>query len=173
MIMKKVIFLMGIGTILFMSCTSSKKNISATSIQNYYKDNHYAQNYMDAPGLVSGDVALGYIHAFKKHKYKTFGKGKLNNPWSTFDRTTLDKLINDGETDSIFFFLAAYPKKGPGIEKENRRHPFVVLQAIPKPPATETGKGSSNFSAGLSKPVYLVPIKICPPPNTGCSMPGR
>lgn len=171
--MKKVIFLMGMGTILFMSCTSSKKNISATSIQDYYKDNHYAQNYMDAPGLVSGDVALDYIHAFKKHNYRGFGKEKLNNPWSTFDRKTLDQLINDGETDSIYFLLAAFPKNDKSVLKDSTRHPFIILVAIPKPSATETGKGSSNFSVATSKAVYLLPVKICPPPNTGCSMPGK
>ena len=171
--MKKVIFLTGIITIFFISCTSSKKNISATSTQDYYKDNHYAQNYMDAPGLVSGDVALDYIHAFKKHKYRGFGKGKLNNPWSTFDRKTLNQLIDDGETDSIYFFLAAFPKNDKSVLKDSTRHPFIILEAIPKTPATETGKGSSNFSAATSKPVFLLPVKICPPPNTGCSIPGK
>jgi hypothetical protein len=172
MIMKKVIFFTGIVTLFSVSCTSSKKNISATSKQDYYKDNHYAEKYMDAPGLISRDVALHYINAFQKHKYKGFGEKKLENAWSTFDRATLDRLIKDPETDSIFFFLAAYPKKDKTVEKEKRRHPFVILEAVPEVPKSEKGKGSANSSATLSTPVYLLPVQICPPPNAGCRVPG-
>lgn len=163
---------MGVTAFYFISCTSSKKNISETSVEEYYNDNPYAQKHIYAPGLVTPDVAFDYIHAFKKHKYRVFGKGKLDNPWSTFDQHALDSLINDPETDSIFFFLAAFPKKDKSVPKDSTRHPFVVLEAIPKPSETETGKGSSNFSATLSKPLYIVPVQICPPPNTGCRMPG-
>jgi len=166
--MKKAIFLMGVTAFYFVACTSSKENIKTTSTQDYYKNNSYAQPYLNDPHLISGELALAYIHEFRKHTYKGWRKKKLLNPWSRFDPTILNQIVSDPNIDSIFFFLAAYLKNAPD---SLRKHPFVILQAIPKPTLEGNGKGSATTEATISKPLYFTPIKICPPPNTGCLVP--
>ena len=170
--MKKVIFLMGIVGFYCISCSSSKKNMSTESIQDYYKDNPYAEKYLKDPHLLTRNEAMVYINSFKKHKYKTFGKKKLDNPWSTFDRNMLDQIVNDPKTDSIFFFLAAFPKKDKSVPDSQRRLPFIIMEAVPKIPMSAMGKGSVESSSYLVQSVFFSPIKLCPPPNNGCRFPG-
>lgn len=162
---------MGVSAFYFISCTSSKENISTTSTQDYYKDNSYAQPYINNPQLISGDSAIVYINHFKKHIYRGWRKNKLLNAWSTFDRTTLDSLVNDRNTDSVYFFLAAYLKNDK--DKDQRKHPFVIMEAIPKPSSKANGKGSTVPETTLSKSLFFMPVKMCPPPNTGCAFPGN
>jgi hypothetical protein len=66
--------------------------------------------------------------------------------------------------------LAAYLKSDP--QEDRRKHPFVILKAIPKPSYEEKGKGGAAPTTTVSKSLYFTPIKICPPPNTGCRIPG-
>jgi len=161
---------MGIAAFYFISCTSTKKNISTTSTQDYYKNNSYANSFLNNPNLISGDLATAYIHEFRKHTYKGWKKKKLLNPWSTFDPSLLNKIVNDPNTDSIFFFLAAYLKNDK--DKDRKKHPFIILEATPKPPFAENGKGDAAPVAAASSPLFFTPIGICPPPNAGCRFPG-
>jgi hypothetical protein len=171
MIMKKVIFLMAIVGVYCVSCTSSKKSLGTVTVQDYYNGNTYAQKYLSDPHLLTGNDAMVYINSFKKHKYKTFGKKTLDNPWSTFDRNTLDSLVNDPETDSIFFFLAAFPKKDKSVPKDSIRHPFIIMEAVPKIPTSAMGKGSAESSSSALSSLFFMPVQLCPPPNTGCRIP--
>ncbi len=171
--MKKVIFLMGIIGFYCISCTSSKESLGGVTVQQYYNGNTYAQKYLNNPHLLTGNDAMAYIKSFKKHKYRIFGKKTLDNPWSTFDRDMLDSIGNDPETDSIFFFLAAFPKKNKSVAKEKRGDPFVILEAIPKSSTYEKGKGSAESPYYTAKSAFFSPVGLCPPPNTGCRMPGN
>ena len=171
--MKKVIFLAAIVGVYCVSCSSSKKSLGQVTVQDYYNGNSYAQKYLNDPHLISGDDAKIYIKAFKKHKYKGLFKGKhLDNAWSTFDRNTLDSLVNDPGTDSVFFFLAAFPKKDKSVPNDSIRHPFVIMEGVPKIPMSAMGKGSRESASLQVQPVFFSPIKLCPPPNTGCRFPG-
>lgn len=172
-IMKKVIFLMSIVGLYCISCTSTTKNLGQVTVQDYYNGNTYAQKYLsDSPHLLTGTDARIYINAFKHHKYKISGKRKLDNAWSTFDRNILDSLVNDTETDSVFFFLAAFPKKDKSVPDSMKKHPFIIMEAIPKIPMSAMGKGSSESTSVQAQPIFFSPIKLCPPPNTGCRFPG-
>jgi hypothetical protein len=173
MIMKKVIFLMGMVSFYCISCTSSKKNISQVSVKEYYKDNSYADKYKNFPHLLTGDEAKTYINAFKYHTYKGWRKKKLNNAWSTFDRHTLDSLVKDQQTDSIFFFLAAFPRHDKSVLEDSTRHPFIILEAIPKSSISSTGKGDSESSSNSVQPLFFSPVILCPPPDRGCRIPGN
>jgi hypothetical protein len=168
MIMNKVIGFVAIITICFISCTTTKSNTGKISAEEYYKNNPYAEPYLPNSHFISEDEAMVLIHAFKKHKYKVFHKKYLNNPWSTFERSVLNELITDPKTDSIFLFLAAYPKNDHSIDKEKRGHPFVILKAIPKQDPPLSGNGGSDFLSYLSQAIYLLPSNICPPPDSGC-----
>lgn len=173
--MKKASVWMAIITICFMSCTSIKKSTGKISVQDYYKDNPYAQKYMGTdflPYLITKQQAMVYIHAFKKHNYRVTRKKKLDTAWSTFNRKLLDSLTRDSNTASLFFLMAAYPKWDKTIDKEFKRHPFIIMQGIPKPDSSGSGKGGVSSLKDFSQSLYLSPIKICPPPNTGCRIPG-
>jgi len=171
--MKKVIFLMGIVGFYCISCTGSKENLGQVTKEDYYAGNSYAQKYLSDPHLISGDDAKIYIKAFKKHKYKGLFKGHhLDTAWSTFTRYTLDSLASDPETDSIFFFLAAFPKKDKSVPDSQRRHPFIIMETVPKIPMSAMGKGSAESSASTLRSLFFTPVKLCPPPNNGCRIPG-
>jgi hypothetical protein len=167
--MKKAIFFMVIVTTGFISCTTT--NLSTTSKEDYYQGNPYAQPYINDSSLISGPQAEIYIHSFKKHKYRDFHKKKLNVAWSTFDTAYLHLACDSSRTDSVYFFLAAYPKRDTTVHREKKRHPFIIMQVIPKPGNSETVKGGANSLLPISNSLYFLPRNICPPPNNGCSIP--
>lgn len=156
----------------FLSCASTNKNVTLRSKKDYYKDNPYAQPYINNDYLFSGDSAMVYIHAFKNHNYRTFYKKKiLDTAWSSFDKSILESVLKDQKTKSVYFLFAAYPHGERNIPKNKKRTPFIILQGIPKPDSSETGKGGVFSSAALSSPIYFLPVDICPPPKTGCTIP--
>lgn len=171
--MKKVIALVAIINICFISCTTVKKYTGEISVQDYYINNPYAQKYMGFPDLISKPQAMEYVHAFKKHNYRVTRKKNLDPAWSTFNRILLDTLTMDSNTDSVIFLMAAYPKGDKTIDKEHKRHPFIIMQGIPKLDLSNSGKGGVFSPAALFQSIYFRPIKICPPPNVGCAMPGN
>ncbi len=161
---------MAIFSIYFISCTTSRKNYVEIPVQESYKNNPYAQPYI-GPYLISERQAMIYIHAFKKHNYRVTRKKRLDPAWSFFDQKILKDLMLDKKTDSVIFLFGAYPSWDTTIPKEKKRHPFIILQAIPKVVFNESGKGDSFSSEALSASLYFRPKDICPPPNTGCKIP--
>ena len=155
----------------FLSCAPTNKNVTLRSKKDYYKDNPYAQPYINNDYLISGDSAMVYVHAFKNHNYRTFYKKKiLNTAWSSFDKSTLESVLKNQKTDVVLFLLAAYPRTERNISKDKKRTPFIILQGIPKPDSSETGKGGVFSSEALSSSIYFLPIDICPPPKAGCTI---
>ncbi len=154
---------MSISAICFNSCTSSINCSSEVPAKEYYKNNLYAKSYLDNPYLISVCLAKTYISAFKHHNYRGWRKQKLNYPWSVFDTSVLNNIVKDPNIDSVFFYLAAFPRKDKSVPKDSTRHPFIILMAKTKADKIEK-EGNSNK-------LYFVPIKICPPPNVGCAIP--
>lgn len=173
--MKKVIAFMSI-TACFLSCTSTKQNVQGKmTVKDYYANNPYAQPYLKNPYLITGEQAKIYAHAFKNHKYRSlFNKHKLSTAWSSFDTSTLKTVLADQNTDSVVFLFGAFPRGDKTMPCNRKRHPFIILQGIPKSLTTETTKGGFfPYDVVLSQPIYFLPKGICPPPNTGCTIPGQ
>ena len=174
--MKKVIAFMSI-TACFLSCTSTKQNVQERmSVSDYYKNNPYAQPYLKKPYskyLTTGQWVKIYVNAFKKHNYRVTRKYHLDIAWSTFDSSLLKTVLADDNIDSVVFLFAAFPRWH-SVSKDSMRHPFIILEAIPKVVPTKTGNGGFfSEDAALSTSLYFLPKYICPPPNTGCSIPGQ
>lgn len=169
---------MAIITACLLSCTSTKQNVQEKmSVDDYYKDNPYAKPYLDEPFrqyLITGRQAKIYVHAFRNHKYRFWrNKHNLDTAWSVFDKHLLETVIADQKTDSVYFLFAAFPRWDRAVPKDKKRHPFIILQGIPKHELLKTGNGGFfPDNAELSTPIYFLPAGICPPPNTGCSIPG-
>ena len=167
---------MAIITACLLSCTSTKQNIQERmSVKDYYQDNPYAQPYLENPYLITEKQANTFVHAFKNHKYRSlFNKHKLSIAWSSFDTSTVNSVVRDQNTDSIVFLHGAFPRSDKSIPYDHKRHPFIILQGIPKQGISQTGKGVSLlYDVVLSQPIYFLPKYICPPPNTGCTIPGQ
>lgn len=161
--MKQTILLLIVSAFLC-SCCSTKEMPSVSADTTYLSD-PYVAKYKNIQGFTPPADALQYIQEFKNHQYRTFvTKKALKNSWSIFDQDAIKALLADDNTDSVFFYLAAFPKTC-AISKKLRKKPFVMLQARKKSPVSGKGKGSAPKS-GIS--VYLVPVDICPPPKTGC-----
>ena len=126
--------------------------------------------YKDMSNFIGPDTAIAYVQEFKKHKFKFFGKGHLTNSWSFFNMKDLNSLVSDPQIDTIYFYLAAYTKDK-NIPKKDRRHPFVILEAVPKVGAITFGKGGYETTSAATKSIFLVPRPICPPPNMDCRVP--
>lgn len=154
--MKQTILLMGFS-ILF--CIP-RMNAQDTS---YFSDS-YVMKYKNSPGFLSPDQAQVFLDAFRKHKNKAFGKKQLKNAWSLFDQVTFKDIVNDEQTDSVIFYLAAYPTKTPR-GKEYKKRPFVIMQTKKKPTPSSTVNTSAQTIF-----IFLVPPDICPPPKTGCKV---
>lgn len=170
---------MAIITICFLSCTSTKQNVKKkTSFQDYYANNPYAQPYLKEPFvhyLVTDVWVRIYVHAFRNHKYRFWrNKHNLDKAWSSFDSSLLKTVIADKNIDSVVFLFAAFPRWDRTVSKDSMRHPFIILEAIPKIVPTKTGNGGFfSEDAALSTSLYFLPKYICPPPNTGCTIPGE
>lgn len=162
---------MGIVGFYLMSC-SSNKSISTTNVKDYYANNPFAQPYLNYPGIIPADFAKVCIQYFKKHKYRDFGKKRLENTLAAFDRSLLTAFANDSNVDSIYFYLAAYPKWYKAIDKSKARHPFVIIEAKPKVVPPVSGKGSAESLPAASQSIFAAPVKLCPPPDRGCRIPG-
>lgn len=144
--------------------------MTSTTDADYYND-PFVQTYKDSIGFLPPDSAIYLIHKFKNHKYHGLKRSPLNNAWSYFHRELLQKLVTDSTVNSLYFLLAAYPRKG--VDKEHKRHPFIILEAIPTSLKEVRGKGGANFVMTTSNVVYFQAPTICPPPNTGCRIPGQ
>ena len=160
----------------FLSCTSTKNNVQEKmSVDDYYKDNPYAKPYLEEPFrqyLITERQAKIYVNAFKKHNYRVTRKHILDNAWSVFDKHLLETVVADQKTDLVYFLFAAFPRWDKSVPKDSMRHPFIILQGIPKHEFLKTGNGGFfPDDAELSTSIYFVPTGICPPPNTGCSIP--
>jgi hypothetical protein len=175
--MKRIIASMTIVAACFLSCTSTKQNVQERmTVDEYYKDNPYAKDYLKEPFrqyLITEGQARIYANAFRNHKYRVWrNKRNLDTAWSSFDTLLLKTVIADRNTDSVVFLLAAFPRWDRTVPQKRKRHPFIILQGIPKSPTTETARGGFfPYDVALSRPIYFVPKYICPPPNTGCSIP--
>lgn len=167
--MKKGCFVLVAIAIYFISCTSSRVSVSTINGEVYSND-PFVKKYKDSVDFLPPNIAIEYIHEFKNHKYHGLKRFPLKNAWSFFSPALLKEVVNDPDVDSITFLLAAFPKKG--IKREDRRHPFVIMQALPKISLEARGKGSSNVVMSTSNAVYLKPSNLCPPPNSGCRIPG-
>lgn len=152
---------MGAFAFYFLSCTSSKENFSSTSAHDY-TNNCYADSFLKY-NPIPPTKAVAYINEFKKHKYKGLRRNRLLNAWSAFDVNALKDLVKNENTDSVFCYLAAYLKNE--RDKNKRRNPFVIIEVKPKPSFVCQHKR-------IASSLYFLPIKICPPPNTGCRFPG-
>lgn len=161
----------------FLSCTSTKQNVQERmTVDEYYKDNPYAMDYLKEPFrkyLITESEVKIYVHAFRNHKYRVWrNKHNLDKAWSSFDSTLLKTVIADKNIDSVVFLFAAFPRWNKSVPRDSMRHPFIILDAIPKVVPTKTGNGGFfSEDAALSTSLYFLPKYICPPPNTGCSIP--
>lgn len=160
----------------FFSCTSTKNNVKEISVGDYYQDNPYAQPYLKKPFsdfLLTYYQVQIYAHAFRNHKYRVWRRGyNLDTAWSSFDTSVLKSVLRDQNTDSVVFLFGAFPRWDRSVPKDKKRHPFIILQGIPKQGFAQVGKGGLlQDYVPLSKPVYFRPKEICPPPNTGCTIP--
>ncbi|MEO5907969.1 MAG: hypothetical protein ABIR50_04095 [Ginsengibacter sp.] len=168
--MKKVIFLMAVITVYFISCRSSKQSMTSTTDADYYND-PFVQKYKGNPDFLPPDSAIKYINNFKKHAYRGWRKNKLAIAWSYFNPDLLKNLTKDADVNSIYFLFAAYP--GKGIDQDHKRHPFIIMEAIPTVLKEVGGKGGANPVMSTSNAVFFMASTICPPPNTGCRIPGQ
>lgn len=168
--MKKVCFLFAAISIYLISCNSSKENSCFKVDEGYFSDG-FVNQYKNDTNFISPGDACAYIHEFKKHKYKVFGKNKLTTTWSYFNPHLVDSLASDPRTDSIIYLLAAFPKDK-SIPKEKRGYPFVIMEIVQKTPATAYGKGGNDAVMSSAPPLFFTPAHICPPPNWGCKIPG-
>lgn len=166
--MKKVCFLITTIAISFISCNNSIK-ISGKYGNDYYQ-NSFVKKYSNMSNFIGPDTAIAYIHEFKKHKFKFFGKGHLENAWSLFEKKDLERLAADSQIDIIYFYLAAYTKNK-GIPDSLRRHPFVMLEAVQKGDAIGFAKGGYESANAGTTSIFLIPKPICPPPNMNCRVP--
>src|SRR6185312_4232390 len=143
--MKRIIAFMAIIATCVLSCTSTKQNIQEKmSVSDYYKDNPYAQPYLKEPYLkylTTGQWAKTYVNAFKKHNYRVTRKYHLDTAWSTFDSALLKTVLADDNIDSVAFLFAAFPRSDRSVSKDSIRHPFIILEAIPKVVPIKTGNG--------------------------------
>lgn len=164
--MKQVAFLIIFSTIL-LSCSSSKQSLNNT-IPDYFKDtaayysNPYVAKYRNSPGFIPPDVARAYINEFRRHTFQWPRRKKLKIAWTKLDQTSLKNIICDPDTDSVAFYLAAFPISA-NIPPEYKKIPFVIMQTKNK---TTVGKKSN--------PIFIGPnpqeSDICPPPKTGCKV---
>lgn len=169
--MKKVFLLFTVISLHLISCNSTKKIALAPTSedQDYYND-PLVKKYEHFVGFIPPSLALEYVKAFRKHKYRGFGKKNLQNAWSTFDRNLITTLTNDDGVDSVCFLFGAYRHKD--HVGDSLKHPFVIMLGIKE--SKDKARGSeSNNPARLVVPIYFMPAKICPPPNAGCRIPGE
>jgi hypothetical protein len=168
--MKKVCLVFAAISVYLISCSSSKDAVCLKEDKDYFKD-PFVNQYKNDSNFILPSQACRFIHEFKKHKYKVFGKNKLTNTWSYFNPRLVDSLASDKRTDSVIFLMAAFPKNK-SIINEKRGHPFVIMEIVQKPTMTADGKGGSNLSVTSNPSLFFTATTICPPPNTGCRIPG-
>ncbi len=165
--MKQVIFLFVLSVYLI-SCSGSKElhhgllNFSIDTA-GYYS-NPYIAKYRNSPGFTPPELALAYIEKFRRHTYRGWRKGRLKVTWTLFDQATLNSIVCDPQTDSVAFYLAAFPE-GAKVPKEYKKTPFVLMQAKSRP-SPNLPKSSTYFFLAPRQ----LPSDICPPPKTGCKV---
>lgn len=170
--MKKTFVLFAGVAFYLIACNESKQlKSSAQAFGRDYLNNPFVDKYKNEPGFISDpNDAMIYINEFKHHKHHAAGKKRMQNAWTFFDKSMLNKLSNDPDVDSIFFYLAAYPKSY-GVDSL-RKMPFVLMSGYS---LNKNSKGDKSFeSQSRGNAVFFKPPPggICPPPQMGCKVAG-
>ena len=165
--MQKNIFFIAAIVFLLVSCSTSKNlTLPSDIFGNDYTDS--PDNYFHDKSYVPPAAADSMIKKFRRFKYRTSGKIKMINAWSSFDKALVKKIYDDPNVDSVKFFFAAITKKGPYYKL-----PFILMQVslTVEDNGNSTGKGGNETRLPvLQMTQYFSPVNMCPPPTNDCRL---
>lgn len=143
------------------SCTSTQEQAGYATVQDM--ENNFVKKYKDYPGYLPPGEAVKYIGTFKKHRYRGLRKNQLQVVRSTFVRGLMRDLANDEHVDSIYYYMAAFPKEF--VSKDSSLFPFVMMQVVPKNRDTLR---KDKYPLPPTTAIFFMPAGLCPPPGIGC-----